>query len=318
MKKTLMTILIATACTSLSIGNAFAFNGGFKHANFRHGMHAQQFGRSNHTFSAAQFNKPHAFHATNHYMGHNMHTASAMTATAHHAYKPQNMAINSAPFKANKTSHAQLTKHTTNTVSVGKVSHSTHLTSHQVSTIKTAHAGTKTVAMHGAGPVIINPTHTYNNVHYSHPAVVAPYPVVVRSPVIIAPYGHGNYYYHNNDDVNAVLATALGISLFANMAQLVSANNHSNTVYATDTMAVSQPVAMVPYKASSTTSKNSQPVNVTVNNTINTATATPVKTSTSNAVPAVTAASTTTTAAATVNPSPLDAISGSVLATAAA
>ncbi|MFN7098171.1 MAG: hypothetical protein ACK4PR_11535, partial [Gammaproteobacteria bacterium] len=129
-------------------------------------------------------------------------------------------------------------------------------------------------------------------------------------------YWHNHYYgynYWNDNDVNDALAVALGISLVANVAQFAAAENHNNTntvVYPTtssgynaNTMSVYQPIPYAPTSSSkkSTSSTSSQPVNVSVNTTVNTAaptTSSPANSSTNAS--ADTAASTTASPLATM------------------
>lgn len=183
----------------------------------------------------------------------------------------------------------------------------------------------KPIVIHNGGwnrpPVIVNNHYYPSNPYYWHH-----YPTCYHYPC----YWHG-YTYYNNNDVNTFLATALAISLTANMLQLADSHSHyNNTVYTTPAYGATTfvpysttyvPVTnttaqFVPYvnpdqvayantSAKNTSNKTSStsstaPVYVTVNTTVNnttptgTTSTTTTTTSSDNAAPAAADASDST------------------------
>lgn len=307
-------------------GNHFG-GGGFK-AN-----HALRNNRSfnNHAvFANKNANSGHLFHSGNHAFA-QQHTMTINKTTKTftssnskfiHATPSFNNVHSNTIVKTHVGHHSMTVTHMNN-----KIAHTDKMTTHVVAnhgmnktvihSAKTYHIGPKNGNVVIKKPVIVNHTGTPVVINHNHVVVTRPYgvtPIIVHQPVIYGPYPnywhnynhYYNYGYWNNyNDVNDVLAVALGLSLIGNVAQFAAANNHTNTVvypttsayvpYAPNTMSVYQPIPYAPSSSSKTThTKTSQPVNVSVNTTVNTTTPAAANSATTT----TSSQSTTTTAAA--------------------
>lgn len=322
MKKILIKATITALSISLLSGNALAFGArGFAgHANARH-FSGGHINRSPNSFKRTDFqgnegrftrSSPDIVSARRAAPSQRQTLASnsrapnvAASNAATHRYTPQTMSVTDNSFANNAVSyHSSKTIHTNSGVSVHTVQN-THRNVVSTQPVLGPRATQPIEVRHTRSSVVVNPVRS---------PVVVRNPVIVRSPVVINSYHypyHGGYYYngyYNYNNVNTFLAVALGVSLFANVAQFAAANNHvNNTViypayYPVDTMSVyAAPVpyastTFVPYAApaqsathSNSSTKSSQPVNVTINNTVNTTTAAPAAaTTTTTAPPAAT------------------------------
>ncbi|MBY0544397.1 MAG: hypothetical protein K2Q14_02490 [Gammaproteobacteria bacterium] len=319
MKNTLTKMTVGLLCVSLTAGQAFAFVP--KAALAGHAMrgqgHMAQGIQNHHPFNQTQravggrfSNSPtRNFQQPARAVNPNVQSFSQANGGIHH-YNTQTMSVNQGRTVVNQNVnyHSSTTIRHTNTVNTVNRGN-TVLGPHATQPIEVNHLGSPVVVNRGHSPVIVN---------HNSPVVINNYrgggygAVVVRQPVVIAPYHWNSYggYYNNYNNVNTFLAVALGVSLFANVVQATSNHNTNTVVYPTyypypsNTMSVYAPVpyaptTFVPYTANSsngsgnsgTSTKSSQPVNVTINNTVNTTTAAPAQTTTTDS----SSAGTTTT-----------------------
>ncbi|NNM59096.1 MAG: hypothetical protein HKM04_04710 [Legionellales bacterium] len=329
MKSILVKTTVTALSISLIMSNAFAFgSGGFAgHLNNTRQFSGRHLTRTSGSFENSGFKgNQHRFASTRKTSFSQQQRTSSVTNsgaqrftrtnTTTQRYTPQTMSVNQPNFVNNSVSYRS---NTTIRKNVGVNVNSTQNTRRNVVSNQPVLGPKKTqpievnqrrspVVVHKT-PVVTNPVRSPVVVHSGRSPVVVtgaqPWGVrsssmIVRNPVIINNYpyhGYGGYYhgyggyYNNYNGVNTFLAVALGVSLFANVAQLAAASNHTtNTVvypayYPVDTMSVAAPIpyaptTFVPYTpvshssgTSSTSTESSQPVNVTINNTINTTTA---------------------------------------------